>query len=42
MADLMIDPATGRPWPHIFKADSLHMNHQGYVLWQKRLQPLLK
>ena len=31
MADLMIDPATGRPWPHIFKADSLHMNHQGYV-----------
>lgn len=42
MADLMTDPGTHRPRPEIFKADSLHMNHRGYVLWQKRLQPLLK
>lgn len=25
---------SGRPKPHIFIADSLHMNRQGYILWK--------
>jgi len=32
---------TGRPLPHIFLSDSLHMNRQGYLLWQKRIEPYL-
>lgn len=24
----------GRPKPHIFNADSVHMNQEGYILWK--------
>jgi lysophospholipase L1-like esterase len=34
--------ANGKPLPHIFKEDSLHMNEQGYVIWQKAIGPHLK
>jgi lysophospholipase L1-like esterase len=31
----------GRPRPDIFIADSLHMNQNGYRIWQKAIEPLL-
>lgn len=31
----------GRALPHIFLKDSLHMNQEGYKIWQKRIQPYL-
>lgn len=39
---VMLDAATGRPKPAIFKADSLHMNAEGYRLWAEALRPLLE
>lgn len=39
---VMLDPATGRPKPAIFKADSLHMNDKGYRLWAEALRPVLE
>lgn len=39
---VMLDPATGRPKPGIFKPDSLHMNAEGYKLWADLLRPVLK
>lgn len=38
----MLDPATGRPKPAIFKEDSLHMNAEGYKLWAELLKPVLE
>lgn len=32
---------TGRPKPEIFLSDSLHMNRQGYLIWQKKIEPYL-
>ena len=32
----------GRPYPEIFKADSLHMNARGYAIWKKQIEPYLK
>ncbi|MBO9591465.1 MAG: G-D-S-L family lipolytic protein [Niabella sp.] len=32
----------GRPMPHIFLSDSLHMNAGGYQIWQKIIRPYLK
>ncbi|MCF3110825.1 GDSL-type esterase/lipase family protein [Niabella sp. CC-SYL272] len=32
----------GKPMPHIFLGDSLHMNAGGYQIWQKIMQPYLK
>lgn len=34
--------ADGQPRPDIFLADRLHMNHRGYELWIKLLNPLLR
>ena len=31
----------GKPKPEIFIGDNLHMNAQGYAIWQKILQPYL-
>ncbi|MFT4023604.1 MAG: beta-glucosidase BglX [Flavihumibacter sp.] len=31
----------GQPKPEIFRADSLHMNEKGYVIWQKAIEPVL-
>jgi lysophospholipase L1-like esterase len=31
----------GKPLPHIFIADNLHMNAQGYKIWQKIIAPYL-
>lgn len=31
----------GKPKPEIFLADSLHMNRQGYAIWQKAIAPHL-
>ena len=31
----------GAPLPHIFLADSLHMNANGYKIWQKAIEPHL-
>ncbi len=39
---VMLDPATGRPKPGLFKPDSLHMNAEGYRLWAELLRPVLK
>jgi lysophospholipase L1-like esterase len=36
----MLD-TTGRPLPHIFLKDSLHMNAAGYRIWQKALNKYL-
>lgn len=36
----MLTP-NGRPRPDIFLADSLHMNQNGYRIWQKAIQPHL-
>lgn len=33
--------ANGEPNGSIFSDDSLHMNSQGYRIWQKKLQPVL-
>ncbi len=33
--------AQGQPKPEIFRADSLHMNDKGYVLWQQLMAPLI-
>lgn len=32
----------GRPFSHIFLKDSLHMNAEGYKIWQKKIAPVLK
>jgi lysophospholipase L1-like esterase len=31
----------GKPMPEIFTKDSLHMNQQGYQIWQKKIAPYL-
>jgi len=31
----------GRPTPEIFLSDSLHMNANGYAIWQKAIKPYL-
>jgi lysophospholipase L1-like esterase len=38
---LMLNDA-GKPIPSIFLEDSLHMNGDGYAIWKKALQPVLK
>lgn len=37
----MIQP-NGEPLPHIFLKDSLHMNAQGYAIWQQYMKPVLR
>lgn len=37
----MLD-AKGQPRPELFVPDMLHLNAEGYALWQKLLAPLLK
>ncbi len=37
----MLD-GNGRPFSHIFLKDSLHMNAEGYKIWQKKIAPVLK
>ena len=32
----------GKPDPKLFKEDMLHMNADGYALWTKAVQELLK
>ena len=39
--DHMLGP-DGAPMPGIFLGDSLHMNAEGYHIWQKIIQPYLK
>jgi lysophospholipase L1-like esterase len=34
--------ANGKPKPQIFLSDSLHMNEQGYAIWQKEMKHYLK
>lgn len=34
--------ADGSPMPEIFEADRLHMNANGYKIWQKEIGPYLK
>ncbi len=34
--------ADGTPMPEIFKSDQLHMNENGYAIWQKAIKPYLK
>jgi lysophospholipase L1-like esterase len=34
--------ANGQPKPEIFLSDSLHMNEQGYAIWQKEMKHYLK
>lgn len=34
--------ADGTPMPEIFKSDKLHMNENGYAIWQKAIKPYLK
>jgi lysophospholipase L1-like esterase len=36
----MLQP-TGRPTPELFTDDSLHMNSNGYKIWQRQLKPVL-
>jgi lysophospholipase L1-like esterase len=36
----MLD-ANGRPKSEIFRSDSLHMNKNGYAIWQKEIKPYL-
>jgi lysophospholipase L1-like esterase len=31
----------GKPMPHIFVDDNLHMNAQGYAIWKKVIEPYL-
>ncbi len=33
--------ADGKPRPELFKSDGLHLNHEGYLVWQKAVQPFL-
>ena len=33
--------ASGQPRPELFLEDNLHMNSQGYQIWQQRLKPVL-
>lgn len=37
----MVQP-NGEPLPHIFLKDSLHMNAQGYAIWQRYMKPVLR
>lgn len=37
----MVD-GNGKPVPALFTEDMLHMNQQGYAIWQEALQPYLK
>ena len=39
--DDMVD-ANGIPLPDLFLKDSLHMNPNGYAIWQKKINPFLK
>ncbi len=34
--------SNGEPLPHIFLKDSLHMNAQGYAIWQQYMKPVLR
>ena len=34
--------ADGKPMPHIFVADELHLNDDGYAIWQRVIGPHLK
>lgn len=34
--------ADGTPMPDIFLKDQLHMNKNGYLIWQKAIKPYLK
>jgi len=34
----MLD-ASGRPRPELFRADSLHLNANGYALWKRVIAP---
>lgn len=31
----------GKPRPELFKSDGLHMEHAGYLIWQKAVQPYM-
>ena len=31
----------GKPRPELFKADGLHMEHPGYLIWKKAVEPYL-
>ncbi|MFK7777033.1 MAG: SGNH/GDSL hydrolase family protein [Gimesia sp.] len=31
----------GKPKPELFKSDGLHLNHEGYLIWKKAVQPFL-
>lgn len=31
----------GMPFPDIFKADNLHMNRKGYIIWRDAVRPVL-
>tara|TARA_R110002095_G_scaffold203734_2_gene185998 strand:+ start:101480 stop:102169 length:690 start_codon:yes stop_codon:yes gene_type:complete len=33
--------ADGKPRPELFKSDGLHLNHAGYLVWGKAVQPFL-
>lgn len=33
--------ADGKPRPELFKSDGLHLNHEGYVVWQNVVQPFM-
>lgn len=34
--------ADGRPQPHLYRADGVHMNANGYALWREIIRPHLK
>jgi lysophospholipase L1-like esterase len=34
--------ADARPRPELFVEDGLHMNSEGYRLWNEKLRPVLK
>lgn len=36
----MLDES-GKPLPHIFLKDKLHMNRDGYMIWKKAIHPIL-
>ncbi|MCA9006441.1 MAG: hypothetical protein KDA70_14315, partial [Planctomycetaceae bacterium] len=31
----------GKPRPELFKSDGLHMEHAGYLIWKKAVQPYM-
>ncbi|MDF1743747.1 MAG: SGNH/GDSL hydrolase family protein [Gimesia sp.] len=31
----------GKPKPELFKSDGLHLNHEGYLIWKKAVQPFI-